>query len=91
MSRTVTVSFLVWRFDISLSTVTVAAVLAGIVVAQLLRGLITKRQEKAKSTVEFVTGAIIDLSESSDAGLPLILHETIKYEHYIQRSRRITA
>jgi uncharacterized integral membrane protein len=51
----VAVSFLVWRFDISLSTVTVAAVLAGIIVAQLLRRLITKSQEKAKNKVEFVT------------------------------------
>ena len=51
----VTASFLVWRFDSSLSTVTIAAVLAGIFMAQLLRGLITKRQEKAKSTVDFVT------------------------------------
>lgn len=51
----VTASFLVWRFNVSVSTISGVALLAGIIVAQSLQRLMTKRQEKAKNTIEFVT------------------------------------
>lgn len=47
----ITVSFLIWQIETSFVSVMVAAVLAGVLLTQLLRGLTIKPQASAKKTV----------------------------------------
>jgi uncharacterized integral membrane protein len=49
------VSFLAWRFETSVSAVTVGAVLAGILIAQLLRTILSRRQEQNRKSINFIS------------------------------------
>jgi uncharacterized integral membrane protein len=46
--------FLAWRFNLSVSTLMVVSVMTGIVLTQLLRALVIKRQARAKNRIAFV-------------------------------------
>ena len=54
----VIVYFLIWKLELSLSAVVVAAVLTGIIVTQLLRSVMAKRQERTGNTVDSLSSKL---------------------------------